>query len=60
VAAQIYSRLIRFPEAWGRFFGVSPYARYQGFCAHDPPVPGPAVIMHCSNDVKAQVVPTQG
>ena len=49
-------------EEWG-FLGSAvvlglfgPYHKYHGFCTHDPPVPGPAVIMHCSNDVKAQVV----
>ena len=57
---QGYSRLMRLPEAWGRLFGFSLYAKYQGFCSHDPPVPGPAVIMHCSNEVKVHVVPVHG
>jgi hypothetical protein len=33
-----------------------PYHRYHGFCTQMPPVPGPPVIMHCSNEVKVQVV----
>ena len=35
----------------------SPYQTYQGFFMHDPPVPGPPVIMHCSKEVKVQVKP---
>jgi hypothetical protein len=34
-----------------------PYQRYQGFCAQEAPVPGPAVIMHCSNELKEQFRP---
>ena len=34
-----------------------PYHRYHGFCAHEAPVPGPAVIMHCSNELKEQFRP---
>ena len=32
-----------------------PYCRYQGFCTQYAPAPR-AVIMHCSNEVKAQLV----
>src|SRR5262245_31728061 len=32
-----------------------PYAVYHGFCTHEPPVPGVAVIMHCSRELKMQV-----
>ena len=39
------------PRPWP----CSPYHKYHGFCTHEPPVPGPPVIMHCSNEVKAQV-----
>jgi hypothetical protein len=31
-------------------------AKYQGFCTHEPPVPGPPVIMHGWNEVKEQLV----
>jgi hypothetical protein len=33
-----------------------PYHRYHGFCTQTPPVPGRPVIMHCSNEVKAQLL----
>jgi hypothetical protein len=35
---------------------LGPYHKYHVFCTQEPPVPGVAVIMHCSNDVKAQVL----
>ena len=42
---------------WPVVLGLfGPYHKYHGFCTHEPPVPGPAVIMHCSNEVKAQLL----
>src|SRR3954471_2869392 len=38
------------------FWLPSPYARYQGFCTHQAPAPN-AVIMHCSYEMKPQLVP---
>jgi len=34
-----------------------PYQRYQGFCTHEPPVPGVAVIAHCWYETKPQLRP---
>jgi hypothetical protein len=53
---QAYSRLLRLPRAVGPAIWPWPYAKYHGFCTHDAPVPGPAVIMHCWNEVKPQLV----
>ena len=39
------------PGPWSG--AVRAVRRYHGFRTHEPPVPGPAVIMHCSNEVKA-------
>ena len=55
---QVYWCLIRrLPRAGGSVIWPWPYARYQGFCTHQAPEPGVAVIMHCSYEVKPQFVP---
>jgi hypothetical protein len=41
------------PPGLGPF---GPYHRYHVFCTQTPPVPGPPVIMHCSNEMKAQLL----
>jgi len=51
-----YRRLVRSALA-ATDFRPPPYARYHGFLTQEAPVPGPAVIMHCSSEVKAQVGP---
>jgi hypothetical protein len=43
-----YPRLLGWPMRPAALELFGPYHRYQGFCTHEPPVPGVAVIAHCS------------
>ena len=52
-----YRRLGRRRMSPARPWPCSPYHKYHGFCTHEPPVPGPPVIIHCSKEVKAQLLP---
>jgi hypothetical protein len=52
-----YPRRLGWPTRPAALELFGPYHRYQGFCAHEPPVPGVAVIMHCSNETKPQLRP---
>src|ERR1700745_3597325 len=57
--AQCRPRLyLRARPPWPVVLGLfGPYQRYHGFCTHEPPLPGVAVILHCSKEVKPQFLP---